>query len=174
MQSCTCHETLTPETIAFYRGGLHTLAGSGIPFLVGGAYALQHYTGIVRHTKDFDIFVRPADAERTLRALGDAGYRTERTHPHWLGKAFADDAFVDVIYRSGNGLCEVDDDWFEHAVPEEVLGVRVGLCPPEEVVWAKAFIMERERYDGADIAHLLHANAEHLDWAGLVERFGPN
>ncbi len=32
--------------------------------------------------------------------------------------------------------------------------------------------MERERYDGADIAHLLHANAEQIDWDGLLERFG--
>ncbi len=34
--------------------------------------------------------------------------------------------------------------------------------------------MERERYDGADIAHLLQAKAEQLDWAGLLERFGPH
>ena len=32
--------------------------------------------------------------------------------------------------------------------------------------------MERERYDGADIAHLLHARAEALDWGRLARRFG--
>ena len=31
--------------------------------------------------------------------------------------------------------------------------------------------MERERYDGADIAHLLRACAERLDWSRLLERF---
>jgi hypothetical protein len=34
--------------------------------------------------------------------------------------------------------------------------------------------MERERFDGADVAHLIQANAERIDWRGLIERFGPN
>jgi hypothetical protein len=34
--------------------------------------------------------------------------------------------------------------------------------------------MERERYDGADIAHLLLACAESLDWERLLRRFGPH
>jgi len=32
--------------------------------MVGGAYAFARYTGIVRHTKDFDVFLRPADRDR--------------------------------------------------------------------------------------------------------------
>lgn len=35
----------------------------------------------------------------------------------------------------------------------------------------KAYVMERERFDGADVAHLIHACAERLDWAHLVRRF---
>jgi hypothetical protein len=27
----------------------------------------------------------------------------------------------------------------------------------EEMVWQKAFIMERERFDGADVVHLIQA-----------------
>src|SRR5437868_3645140 len=38
----------------------------------------------------------------------------------------------------------------------------------------KAFIMERERYDGADIAHLIESCAEQIDWEHLVELFGPD
>jgi hypothetical protein len=33
--------------------------------------------------------------------------------------------------------------------------------------------MERERFDGADIAHLLHAQGKNLDWSRLLGRFGP-
>ena len=44
----------------------------------------------------------------------------------------------------------------------------------EDSLTSKAFIMERERFDGADIAHLLQANAERIDWSRLVERFGAN
>jgi hypothetical protein len=46
------------------------------------------------------------------------------------------------------------------------------LCPPEEGIWARAFVMERERYDGADVAHLLRCCADTLDWARLLARFG--
>ena len=44
----------------------------------------------------------------------------------------------------------------------------VKLAPAEEMIWSKAFIMERERYDGADVAHLLHACARRMDWQRLL------
>src|SRR5581483_354665 len=78
-----------------------------------------------------------------------------------------------IIFNSGNGCCPVDEKWFEHALPTEVLGIPVNLCPPEEIIWQKAFIMERERYDGADVAHLLRACGDTLDWRRLLDRFGP-
>jgi len=49
----------------------------------------------------------------------------------------------------------------------------VGLTPVEEMLWSKAFVMERHRYDGADIAHLIRARGEHFDWNRLLQRFGP-
>jgi hypothetical protein len=154
-----------------YRRALTTLNAAGASYLVGGAYALERYTGIARHTTDFDIFVRPESVQPTLAILAGAGYRTELTFRHWLGKAFRGDDLIDVIFSSGNGIGVVDDDWFAHAVPAEVLGIPVRLCPPEEIIWQKAFIMEKERYDGADIAHLLRARAATLDWPRLLRRF---
>ena len=41
----------------------------------------------------------------------------------------------------------------------ELLGVPVKHCAPEEMIWMKAYIMERERFDGADIAHILRCCA---------------
>jgi hypothetical protein len=163
-----------PHTTAFYHRVLRLMRQSRLPFLVGGAYALAHYTGVVRHTKDLDLFVRPADAGRALAVLERAGFHTEMTFPHWLGKAFAGDDFIDVIFSSGNALCSVDDEWFAHAVRGEVLGVEARVCPAEEMLWQKAFIMERERFDGADVLHLLRARGPQLDWARLLRRFGPH
>lgn len=170
MQSCAPH----PDPTAFYVAALTALTESGVPFLVGGAYALEHYTGISRDTKDLDVFVRPQDIEPALQALAAAGYRTELTFPHWLGKALSGDEVLDVIFGSGNGIAEVDDEWFRHAVDGTMLGVPVRLCPAEEMIWSKAFIMERERYDGADVAHLLRARADQLAWPRLLRRFGPH
>jgi hypothetical protein len=167
-------EEYDPFAFRFYREVLACLDRAGVRFLVGGAYALAHYTGIVRHTKDFDLFTRPADAPRVLEVLRQAGYRTEMTFPHWLAKAFAEADFVDVIFSSGNGLCAVDDGWFAHAPAGRVLGREVRLIPAEEMIWQKAFIMERERFDGADVNHLLRARGADLDWARLVRRFGPH
>jgi hypothetical protein len=165
---------LAPETAAFYRSALEVLNRAGIPFLVGGAYALGRYTGIERHTKDFDIFVRPGEAQGVLDALHAGGYHTELTFPHWLGKAYHGTDFIDVIYSSGNGVAMVDDVWFEHAAEGVILGLPLRLIPAEEMIWSKAFILERERFDGADIAHLLRARAAVLDWQRLLQRFDRN
>jgi hypothetical protein len=159
---------------AFYRGVLERMREEGVPFLVGGAYALRHYTGVVRDTKDLDIFVHPADIDRTLALHADAGFETEVTSPVWLGKARCGEDFVDIIFSSGNAIAEVDDAWFEHAEDGEILGVPVRFVPPAEMIWSKGFIMERERYDGADIAHLLRACGPSLDWTRLLARFGPH
>jgi len=163
-----------PDANRFYAHVLAILDHAGVRFLLGGAFALYRYTGVARFTKDFDIFALRSDRDRILRLLREAGYRTEVTFAHWLAKVYNDDALVDVIYSSGNGVAEVDEAWFEHAVADVVLGNPVRLIPPEEMIWSKAFIMERERYDGADVAHLIRALAEKLDWYRLADRFGPN
>ena len=175
MEPCASNENeLAPQTRDFYRQAMMALANSKLPFLVGGAYALGCYTGITRDTKDFDVFVRPREVEPILGALAQAGYQTELTDKVWLGKAYSGDAFVDVIFNSGNGLAPVDDEWFQHAVNGELLGAPLKLIPAEEMIWSKGFVMTRDRYDGADVAHLLRARADLLDWPRLVRRFGPD
>ena len=32
--------------------------------------------------------------------------------------------------------------------------------------------MERERYDGADVAHIILAYGDRMDWRRLIDRFG--
>jgi hypothetical protein len=173
MQLRSCAEDeLDPRIYGFYCTALGAIQQSRVPFLVGGAYALARHTGIVRHTKDVDIFTRPEDCERILQVLSTAGYRTELTDPRWLAKAYLGEDFIDVIFSSGNGIAEVDDAWFEHAIEAKIFGLPVQICPAEETIWSKAFIMERERFDGADIAHLLRAYGTRLDWNRLLDRFG--
>ena len=159
---------------AFYVRVMTQLNEAGVPFLVGGAFALARYTGIERNTKDFDIFVRREDIERTLDVLADDRCTTELAFPHWLAKATCGEDFVDIIFSSGNAVATVDDEWFEHAPEENVLGMRALLSPVEEMIWSKAFIMERERYDGADVMHLFLRCGQDIDWARLLRRFDEN
>jgi hypothetical protein len=162
------------DTNAFYRRTLHVLSDARIPFMVGGSHAILHYTGIVRETKDFDLFIRRDDLDAALQALREAGYHTEITFPHWLAKARQGNDVVDLVFSSGNGVCRVDDAWFSHAIEADVLGMPVKIAPVEELLWQKAYVMERERYDGADVAHILRACAESLDWERVVRRFDPH
>jgi len=160
------------ETYFFYRQVIGILNRNFICFLMGGGFAFEFYTHIGRSIKDMDIFISRKSLDRAFQALNEAGFRTELTFPHWLGKVFYQEMFIDIIFSSGNGLCEVDDIWFERATPGQVFGFPVRFCPPEEMIWSKAFIMERERYDGGDIAHLMLKCGNRLDWQHLVNRFG--
>lgn len=172
MPGVQSQRNLDAETRAFYCDALAVLGAAGVPFMVGGAYAFARYTGIERHTHDLDVFVRPGDCRRVLDAFARAGYHTELTFPHWLGKVHRGDSYVDVIFSSGNGVATVDDGWFEHARNGTILDALVKVCPPEEMVWSKAYVMERERIDGADVQHLLLACAADFDWRRLLDRFG--
>lgn len=163
-----------PETRNFYRDLVRLFTDHELPFLVGGTFAFQRYTGIARATKDLDFFIRRDDFERFRKTLRSAGFRVELAFPHWLGKVFKGDKFADLAFRSANGEGEVDDEWFEHSVEEQLWGIPVRLCPPEETIWSKGFIFERERFDGADIVHILRATAPSLDWQRLLRRFGDN
>jgi hypothetical protein len=156
------------------RAVLTSLRNAGVPFLVGGGYAFIRYTGIERPLKDFDVFLRERDWPAAVEALRQSGIATTLPFPHWLGKAVDGHDFVDIIYGSGNGVAPVDDQWFRFAVDDEILGVPVKLVPMEELVWTKAFVMERERYDGGDVIHLVRVCGRRLDWARLVARFGDN
>lgn len=168
------YNTLRPSerAIEFYGSVMRVLQAAGIPFLVGGGFAMQQYTGIVRRTKDLDLFVRPEHVDSILGVLREEGFKSSILAVHWLGKVTEGELFVDIIFGAGNGLAPVDDDWFRHSVPANILGEDVLLCPAEETLWSKSFVCERERYDGADVVHLIRARAESLDWARLLRRYG--
>jgi hypothetical protein len=162
------------ERQSFYCKSMTALQGAGVPFLIGGAYVVEVYAGVSRRSKDFDLYIRPQDVDAAIAVLAGAGYKIERTFPHWLAKAGRGRDYIDLIFRAGNGLCEVDDSWFERAQNHQLLGLHVKLCAPEEMIWMKAYIMERERFDGGDIVHILQSCADKLDWPHLVRRFGPD
>jgi hypothetical protein len=155
-----------------YREALRQLNDAQAPYLVGGTYAYHAHTRIHRPTKDLDLFVKESDRDRILEILHEAGWETTVEVPHWLAKARRGETFIDVIHSSGNGIASVDDLWFTHSVPAQVLGAPTRLVPVEEMLWSKAFVMEKYRFDGADVAHLLLMQGERINWDRLLWRFG--
>src|SRR5437763_747646 len=168
-------ERLSPEEREerdAHREALRILQERGLDPMVGGAYALKTHTGIWRDTKDLDLFLRKDRVKDALALLAAEGYRTELTDPTWIAKAFAGDYYIDLIFSSGNGVATVDALWQRRAITAPVLDRDALIVPAEEMIWQKAFIQERERFDGADIHHLLRCKGAQLDWNHILRRFG--
>ena len=145
---------------------------SSVPFLVAGAYAFFEYTGIFRDTKDLDSSCGGATSRRPSDALDEAGFRTELVDPVWLGKGCRGEWFVDLIFSLGERRAVVDDLWFEHARPGEVMGVPVLLAPPEEMIWSKAFVLRARALRRRTTSNHLSARCgERMDWDRLLARF---
>ena len=164
-------ENLPEGTAQSYRKAMMLLTRAGIPFLLGGAYALAHHSEIVRHTKDLDVFLKPEDRDRALSVLARAGYRTEIRYDYWLAKAFMGDDMIDLIYRSPNGVNSITDEWLDHAITTEVLGVPVKLCSAEHMVVSKCYVLNNDRNDLADVMHLFLRAAGSLNWDYLLGLF---
>src|SRR5690606_26329797 len=110
------------------------------------------------------------DYPKILKYFSEKGYKTELSDVRWLAKIFKGEYFIDVIFDSVNNICSVDDSWFEHAVNAEFVGINVKLLSPEELVWCKIYVQNRERFDGADVNHILLKQGKQLDWKRLLSR----
>jgi hypothetical protein len=143
-----------------------------MPYAVSGAFALHEHTGIWRDTKDLDLFLPTQQLEPALQLFHDAGFETEVRDPIWLGKAWRDGYFIDLITGMSNAVIQVDQSWIDRSLPAEVLGVPARVLSPEELIASKIFVTRRERFDGADVAHLIFATRDVLDWNRLFELVG--
>lgn len=163
--------SLPEEEKQVFRKALRGLNSARVPYAIGGAFAVFHYCGIWRDTKDLDVFVTPEHKEKALEVLANLGYDTWTKHEPWLAKATHDPYFVDIIYGLGNWMAPVDDVWIERATRGAFLRIPVYFAPAEEIIWAKAFIASRERYDGGDVNHIIQGTKGDLDWMRLMDRF---
>jgi hypothetical protein len=157
-----------------YSKALRLLNEAGVRYVVSGAVALGHYTGIWRSTKDIDLFLIRGNLTGALLTLAVRGYEVETTSQHWLAKARSGDYFVDLIYGFGGWRAPVDEQWWERGTRAIVLGQHVRMAPVEELIWMKCYVAHRERFDLADVLHLIQAYHHALDWKHLLDRFGPD
>jgi hypothetical protein len=163
------------KTAMFYKQILLHLKDSGIDFMIGGSFAVFEYTCTKRETKDMDIYCRPQDYPKMMKFFSSKGYETQLYDSRWLAKIFDQDGkFIDIIFDTVNNLCKVDSTWFDHATDAVVFDMHVKLISAEHLIWGKMYVMNRERYDGADINHLLLKQGQNLDWKFLRELMEPN
>lgn len=161
--------TLEPGEQKIFADWLNILNDTKAPYVVSGAFAVHHYTSIWRYTKDMDIFVKPDHVKVILEALSDSGYSWDVRDTHWLAKAYTDDCLLDIIFSLGNGNIEIDDRWFETSRKTNLFGVGTRLVAPEELIASKIYVARSDRFDGADIVHIIRAKQGRLDWDRLLE-----
>lgn len=160
-----------PDANQFYSEALKLVKESGIDFMLGGGFAVSHYTDIHRDTKDLDIFCRPEDSNSILHFFSKKGFGTELTDVRWLAKIFKDDIYIDIIFDTPNYICTVDDTWFKFASKGTFQGESVLYVPAEELIWCKIYVQNRERYDGADVNHVILKYGKKLDWKRVLAHF---
>jgi Nucleotidyl transferase of unknown function (DUF2204) len=161
-----------PEQEQLFREVLTLLNQRGVPYVVSGAFALREHTGICRDTKDLDVFLPAEEVEKAMRALQEGGFECEVTDAVWLAKAHRGDFFVDLITGMSTGTVTVDPSWIDRGSPSVLFGVPVKMLAPEELIASKLFVTRRERFDGADIAHVIYGTRGKLDWKRLYELAG--
>lgn len=165
-------ERLQPDQARLFVDWLRLMNDSGVPYVVSGAFALCAYTSIWRDTKDMDVFLQPKSLKTALQILSQAGYETEITDTHWLAKVYQRPYFMDLIFSLPSNLVRIDDEWFTHSRPLEILGVPTRMVGPEELVASKVHVARSDRFDGADIAHLIRSLEGRLDWGRLRKILG--
>jgi hypothetical protein len=155
------------EAEIFYAEVMSELKRLGLPFLVGGGYAVSAYAGLKRQAKDIDLFTTAGEFPAILGALGKR-YEVIIEDERWIAKLIQAERFVDVIFGSANGQVPVTAEWFENAVQAEILRIPVLILSPTELIWSKVFIRDRCRYDGADIVHTILTQHDRIDWDRLL------
>ena len=73
----TATDTAFDDAKHFYTEVLTILNEHGLNYMLGGGFAMYHYTGIDRDTKDLDIFCKAAEYPKILKLMADKGFQTE-------------------------------------------------------------------------------------------------
>ena len=157
-----------------YRRAIRAVRDSGIPFLLGGGFALATYIGRWRNTKDIDFYILPKDRDAAVAALTRAGfedyYPTVPYDRKWIYRSVCAGVLVDIIWSMANQRAAVDDAWFSAAPRITLRDEPLLVVPVEEFAWCKLYILQRDHCDWTDVFNLLYAVAPRMDWDHLLRR----
>jgi hypothetical protein len=144
------------------------LRDGDVRFMLAGGFAAWARGGPITQN-DLDVVVAPADADRALAVLGDAGMQTEKPPEEWLYKAWDGEVLVDLIFHP-RGL-DVDDALFERADSLPVLAVTVPVMGIEDVLVAKLLALDEQRdLDYGSLLAIARALREQIAWDDVRAR----
>jgi Uncharacterised nucleotidyltransferase len=143
------------------RRAASALKAHGPEFALAGSYALWVY-GAPEPVHDVDFVVAETDTEAAAATLEDAGFTVTRTPEDWLFKARADGAVIDVLHRI-NGV-PVDSDLISSNETRDVLGIRMPVLSPTQVMIQKLRSLHEHYCDFARLLPVVRATRERVDW----------
>ena len=136
------------------------LRDADIEHALGGSLAAWAHGG-PPVCSDVDIIVRPADAERALQTLADAGLEPERPPEGWLLKAHDGDVLVDLIFEP-NGL-DVEET-LARASTLSVMSVDMRVMTVDDILITKLLAFEEHYIDFVGLLPIARALREQADW----------
>lgn len=144
--------------------------------MVGGAFAVHHYTNWWRNTHDIDVYMTRHDVAGAAEALSSVGFTDIGEQApgdrQWIYHSGKRGLIFDVIWRFANLANYITPGWFERAPTGEFLGMQLAFLPLEELVWIKVFVINRHRCDWPDVMRLVQAQCRNLDWERLMGLLG--
>jgi hypothetical protein len=167
---------LPSEQSSIYCRVIQAARRERVPFALGGAFAFGVYTGQWRNTKDLDIYVQPHHRDAMLDVLARSGlhdYYTQLPYDRsWIYRSFTDHTIVDVIWSMANQRAVVDEVWITNGRETALNGESVRAIPAEELIWAKMYVLQRDRCDWPDVLNVIYAAGPSLNWSRLLDRLG--
>ncbi|HSU33407.1 MAG TPA: hypothetical protein VLJ11_19420 [Bryobacteraceae bacterium] len=166
-------ENLPPEQWLLYRGVMNEALHRQIPFAIGGGMAAMAYAGQLRDTRDIDFYIQRQNRQAMIEVILDAGlldyYDRAPYDRNWIFRGIQDDLIVDVIWAMANQRAQVDPEWLNGPLVS-VDGLTFRLLRPEETLWTKLYVLQRDRCDWPDAINMLYSIGAELDWAYLFSR----
>src|SRR5215217_1511866 len=156
-----------PAIEATMKKAVAALREADIPFLLAGSLAIWARGGPeARH--DLDFVIKPADAERALAVLADAGMRPEKPPEEWLHKAWDGEVLIDLIFAP-RGL-DVTDEVIERGEMLHVVGITIPVMAIEDVLATKLMALHEHELDYTPLLRIVRAVREQVDWGSLRRR----
>jgi hypothetical protein len=148
-----------------------------IPFALGGGLAFSHYAERWRNTKDIDLYVMPGYRDRMIRVVEETGlkdyYDLLPYDRQWIFRSHnGEGVIVDIMWQMANYRAQVDERWLTRGPLVQVHGVELRVLPVEELLWAKLYILQRDRCDWGDLLNLLFTRGATMDWDHLLAAVG--
>jgi hypothetical protein len=169
-------EEIPEDQWRIYQQVIELFRKQGKRFSLGGAFALAAYTGCWRNTKDLDLYILPDDRDEMINLITSSGFQDYfdvlEYDRSWIFRAHQGDVIIDLIWAMANARVEVDELWLTEKVHVDVRGESLPVIPVEELIWAKLYVLQKDRCDWPDVLNLVHTSGPEVDWEHLLARLG--